>query len=89
VKADLESRLKVVLSGKYRLLERDAAKTAIDLNLAAAEFKGLGGQVAEQEQAHEQAQADAMPRRAADRGAHAALRNQRGSRATAAGWRPR
>jgi chromosome segregation protein len=57
LKADLESRLKVVLSGKYRLLERDAAKTAIDLNLAAAEFKGLGGRVAEQEQAHEQAQA--------------------------------
>jgi chromosome segregation protein len=57
LKAELESRLKVVLSGKYRLLERDAAKTAIDLNLAAAEFKGLGGQVAEQEQAHEQSQA--------------------------------
>jgi len=57
LKNELESRLKVVLSGKYRLLERDAAKTAIDLNLAAAEFKGLGGQVAEQEQAHERAQA--------------------------------
>ena len=57
LKTDLESRLKVVLSGKYRLLERDAAKTAIDLNLAAAEFKTLGGQVAEQEQAHERAQA--------------------------------
>ncbi len=57
LQADLESRLKVVLSGKYRLLERDATKTAIDLNLAAAEFKTLGGQVAEREQAHERAQA--------------------------------
>jgi chromosome segregation protein len=57
LKAEMESRLKVVLSGKYRLLERDAAKTAIDLNLAAAEFKGLGGQVEEREQAHERAQA--------------------------------
>ena len=56
LKTDLEGRLKVVLSGKYRLLERDAAKTAIDLNLAAAEFKGLGGQVAEQEQEHARAQ---------------------------------
>ena len=57
LKGELESRLKVVLSGKFRLLERDAAKTAIDLNLAAAEFKGLGGQVEEREQAHERAQA--------------------------------
>jgi chromosome segregation protein len=57
LKTELEGRLKVVLSGRYRLLERDAAKTAIDLNLAAAEFKGLGEEVAAGEQAHEQAQA--------------------------------
>ena len=57
LKAELESRLKVVLSGKYRLLERDAAKTAIDLNLAAAEFQTLSGKVSEQEGAHERAQA--------------------------------
>ena len=29
LKAELETRLRVVLSGKYRLLERDAAKTAM------------------------------------------------------------
>ena len=46
-----------MLSGKYRLLERDAAKTAIDLNLAAAELKSLTEQVAEREQAHERAPA--------------------------------
>jgi chromosome segregation protein len=57
LKAELESRLRVVLSGKYRLLERDAAKTAIDLNLAAGELKTLGEQVAEKEQAHERQQA--------------------------------
>ena len=57
LKAELESRLRVVLSGKYRLLERDAAKTAIDLNLAAAELKSLTQQVAEKEKAHEQEQA--------------------------------
>src|SRR5690349_8710227 len=53
LKAELESRLRVVLSGKYRLLERDTAKTAIELNMAAAELKSLGEQVAEKEQIHE------------------------------------
>jgi chromosome segregation protein len=57
LKAELESRLRVVLSGKYRLLERDAAKTAIDLNLAAAELKALSQQVEEKEQAHAREQA--------------------------------
>jgi chromosome segregation protein len=56
LKTDLETRLRVVLSGKFRLLERDAAKTAIDLNLAAAEFKTLGEQVSERQEAHERRQ---------------------------------
>jgi len=56
LKIELESRLRVVLSGKYRLLERDAAKTAIHLNLAATELKTLAEQVAEREQAHERSQ---------------------------------
>ncbi len=56
LKAELEAGLRIVLSGKYRLLERAAAKTAIDLNLAAAEFKTLGEQVAAKEQEHESAQ---------------------------------
>jgi len=46
----------VVLSGKYHLLERDAAKTAIDLTIATAELKSLGEQVAEKEQGHERRQ---------------------------------
>jgi chromosome segregation protein len=54
---ELDGRLRVLLAGKYRLLERDAAKTAIDLNMASAELKTLGEQVAEKEQAHEQRQA--------------------------------
>jgi chromosome segregation protein len=57
LKAELEGRLRVVLSGKYRLLEQEAAKTAIDLNLAAAELKALSQQVTDKEQAHEQEQA--------------------------------
>ena len=56
LKADLEARLRVVLSGKYRLLERDAAKTAIEPEAAAAELKSLTEQVAEKEQAHEREQ---------------------------------
>jgi chromosome segregation protein len=57
LKSELEARLRVVLSGQYRLLERDAAKTAINLNLASAELKSLGERVAEKEQAHERQQA--------------------------------
>jgi chromosome segregation protein len=57
LKGELEARLRVVLSGQYRLLERDAAKTAIDLNLASAELKSLAERVAEKEQAHERQQA--------------------------------
>ena len=39
LKVELETRLRVVLAGRFRLLERDAAKTAIDLNLAGGELK--------------------------------------------------
>src|SRR5205814_10157459 len=38
LKIELDTRLRVVLGGKYRLLERDAAKSALDLNVAAAEL---------------------------------------------------
>ncbi len=53
LKTDLETRLRIVLSGKFRLLERDAAQTAIELNLAAGEWKSLAEQVTEREKAHE------------------------------------
>src|SRR5262249_52522543 len=56
LKQELEALLRVVLSGKYRLLERDAAKTALDLNETAAELKTLAERVTEQEKAHEEAQ---------------------------------
>jgi chromosome segregation protein len=57
LQSELGACLRVVLSGQYRLLGRDAAKTAIDLNLASAELKSLGEGVAEKEQAHERQQA--------------------------------
>ncbi|HEX3877274.1 MAG TPA: chromosome segregation protein SMC [Bryobacteraceae bacterium] len=56
LKTELESKLRVVLSGKFRLLERDAAQTAIELNLAAGELKTLSEQVTEKEKAHEERQ---------------------------------
>jgi chromosome segregation protein len=56
LKSELDARLRVALSGKYRLLERDAAKTALDLNLAAAELKSVSERVAEREAAHQHAQ---------------------------------
>jgi len=52
LKIELDTRLRVVLGGKYRLLERDAAKTAIELSVASGELKSLGDQVSEREQAH-------------------------------------
>ena len=57
LKTELETRLRVVLSGKFRMLERDAAKTAIELNLTAAELKRASEQVVEKEEAHERQQA--------------------------------
>jgi chromosome segregation protein len=57
LKGELDARLRVALSGKYRMLERDAAKTALDLNLAAAELKSVSERVAERDLAHERAQA--------------------------------
>src|SRR5580700_4580269 len=53
LKAELETRLRIVLSGKFRLLERDTAQTAIELSLAAGELKLFSEQVAEKEQSHE------------------------------------
>ena len=57
LKAELETRLRVVLSGRYRLLQGEAEKTASDLNEAAASLKSLAEEVAGKEQAHERAQA--------------------------------
>lgn len=56
LKTELDTRLRLVLGGKYRLLERDAVKTSIELSIAASELKSLGDQVAEREQAHESQQ---------------------------------
>jgi chromosome segregation protein len=52
LKTEMDARLRVALSGKFRMLEREAAKAALDLNLASAGLRGLSEQVAGKEQAH-------------------------------------
>jgi chromosome segregation protein len=52
LKTDMDARLRVALTGKFRMLEREAAKSVLDLNLASAELRGLSEQVAAKEQSH-------------------------------------
>ena len=52
LKRDMVAHLRASLSGRFRMLERDAAKTALDLNLASTEFQNLSNQVAERELEH-------------------------------------
>ncbi len=51
--------LRMALSGRYRMLERETAKTALDLNMAAAEFQTLSAQVGTHEAEHAQVQEQA------------------------------
>ena len=46
------AQLRKSLTGRYRMLEREAAKTALDLNLANTDFQNLSNQVAEREKEH-------------------------------------
>jgi chromosome segregation protein len=52
LKGEMIGYLRGSLTARYRMLERDAAKTALDLNLASAEFQSLSMQVTEREQEH-------------------------------------
>ncbi len=56
LKGELITQLRRSLTGRYRMLEREAAKTALDLNLANAEFQNLSNQVGEREGEHAQLQ---------------------------------
>jgi chromosome segregation protein len=57
LKTEMDARLRVALSGKFRMLEREAAKTALDLNLASTELRTLSEQVTAGEQSHGELQA--------------------------------
>ena len=52
LKAELVTQLRRSLTGRYRMLEREAAKTALDLNLATTEFQNISNQVGERESEH-------------------------------------
>jgi chromosome segregation protein len=52
LKTEMVAQLRKSLTGRYRMLEREAAKTALDLNLASTEFQNLSNQVAEKEKEH-------------------------------------
>ena len=56
LRAELVSQLRRALSGRYRMVEREAAKTALDLNVATSAFQGLSAQVGEKEREHAQVQ---------------------------------
>src|SRR6185369_694751 len=53
LKVEMEARLRVALAGRFRMLERDAAKSALDLNLASGELKASAEQVAGKEKQYE------------------------------------
>ena len=52
LKREMTAHLRKSLTGRFRMLERDAAKTALDLNLANTEFQNLSNQVGELEKEH-------------------------------------
>ncbi|MEK7750966.1 MAG: chromosome segregation protein SMC, partial [Acidobacteriota bacterium] len=49
LKGEMLGHLRRSLTGRYRMLERDAAKTALDLNLATGDVQSLAGQLNEKE----------------------------------------
>src|ERR1700687_4693757 len=52
LKREMTEHLRKSLTGRFRMLERDAAKTALDLNLANTDYQNLSTQVADQEKEH-------------------------------------
>ena len=58
LKAEMEVQLRRLLSGRYRLLERDAAKTALELKAAAAAAEGMAAEVAEKDLEYSRLQAE-------------------------------
>lgn len=49
LRTDMIAHLKVALTGRFRMLEREAAKLALDLNQASQEFQTISGQVTEKD----------------------------------------
>src|SRR5204863_5084478 len=52
LKGEMDAKLRVVLAGRFRTLERDATRAARDLDAAAADLRTLSESVAAHEQEH-------------------------------------
>ena len=52
LRTEMLAHLRQAVAGRFQMLEREAAKLALDLNQAQAEFQGFSAQVTEQEQQH-------------------------------------
>ncbi|MDP8982951.1 MAG: chromosome segregation protein SMC [Acidobacteriota bacterium] len=52
LRGEMIAQLRKALSGRFRMLEREAAKTALDLNAASADYQSLSAQVLEKEAEH-------------------------------------
>ena len=58
LRAEMTVQLRRLLSGRYRLLEREAAKTALDLNMAAAAVQRTSAEVSEKDAEYSRLQAE-------------------------------
>jgi chromosome segregation protein len=56
LKTEMVAQLRRALAGRYSMVEREAAKTALDLNVATSEFQNLTAQVSEKEKEQAQVQ---------------------------------
>ena len=52
LKTELVAQLRVALSGRFRMLERELTKIALDLNVATGEFQKLNTEIGESEKRH-------------------------------------
>ena len=52
LKTELVAQLRVALSGRFRMLERELTKIALDLNMATGEFQKLNAEIGESEKRH-------------------------------------
>ena len=52
LKTELVAQLRIALSGRFRMLERELTKIALDLNMATGEFQKLNAEIGESEKRH-------------------------------------
>ncbi len=58
LRSEMTVQLRRLLSGRYRLLEREAARIALDLNLANADFQRISAEVQQQEGQYDRLQVE-------------------------------